>query len=157
MNRIEFAVSLGAAGYYNGDWTLDDANYDALSDAFIAQAFADWAASLPVTLRDRFDIGGGKSIDVPKWIEDVFDCDSHVRSFGAFLDEALANDAVIRKTGRGAPAFAKFNFTLASGEGHARGVYVNHDGAVRSFDLGMGRIVTETEDELASIMGGESL
>lgn len=159
MNRVEVITALAAGGYFRGQWDMDDLSYDAFSERFVDQAFEDWVHSLPECLRTTRDIGGGKTRIVPKWIAEVFDCDNHARSFGNFLNEAMAVDAVTRGVARGNAASGKFNFLVAADatKGHARTWYINHDGRALSFDAGMGEHVNETPAEQATIMGGETI
>ncbi len=157
MDRGAVIAALSAGGYFRGSWTLDDETHDALSVTFVEEAFEDWVHSLPNILRTVRDIGGGKTRLVPRWIAEVYDCDNLARSFANFLDEALAVDAASGGRTRGNPAAGKFNFTLDSGGGHARVWFVDMFGNVRSFDPGIGELVTESATEKASIFAGETI
>lgn len=157
MTRNEAIVSLINAGYFHGHWNLDDDRYDGISTAFVRQAFDDWVHSLPMVLRTLRDLGGGKTRVTPAFLPEVFDCDNHTRSFANFIDEASAVDAATRKIARGNPAFGKFNFVLDGGTPHARNWMIDHGGFVLTFDPGAGDFTTQSESEVASIMGGESV
>lgn len=159
MTRYEVITSLLAGGYYHGSWPLDDMAYDAMSKFFVEQAFSDWVASLPPELRAKRTLTNGHEIDIPLWVEEVFDCDNQVRSFGSFVADAFALDAVKKKLKRGNAASGKFNFLL-KGEpdgGHARFWFVDYAGTAHSFDPGIGEFTVESPIEKESIMGGETI
>jgi hypothetical protein len=159
MFKGEVIQILIEAGYMRAgaEWTLDDNAYDPLPVAFVEQAFEDWVHSLPAILCTVRDLGGGKTRIVPKWIPEVYDCDNHARSFANFLDEALAVDAAVKGITRGNPSAGKFNFTRDDKENHARTWFIDTNRRARSFDPGMGELVTESIAELGSIFGGESI
>lgn len=111
MTRAEVLQSLARAGLLNGNATLNDDVYDGTSTAFVRSAWGAWVESLPIALRQSRDIGGGKTEMGPRWVPEVFDCDSHVQSFGAFLGLCFAADAVSTGRPRGNPAGGFLAFT----------------------------------------------
>lgn len=150
-------MALATAKLYRGMWSLDDEVYDPLSRAFVQLAHADWVASLPPVLRTMRDVGGGKTIAVPRYIPEVFDCDNIARSFANYIDEACAVDAATRRVVRGNPAFGKFNFTADVLGRHARNWHLDYDGVAHVFDAGLGDYTPPSEPELATVDQGESI
>lgn len=160
MNRVDLINALARGGFFRGDWsTLDDVLYDAVSPAFVLQAWEVWVQSLPNELVTRVPIGGDKTGPVPKWLPEVFDCDNIAVDFAVFLGRCLAVDAVNTGRARGNLGGGRFNFLLggAVDKGHCRTWFIDHDGVAHAFDAGNGQMDGMTAPELESIFSGESV
>tara|TARA_R110000868_G_scaffold187831_2_gene430552 strand:- start:1268 stop:1750 length:483 start_codon:yes stop_codon:yes gene_type:complete len=160
MTRAEVYQSLASAGLLNGFApTLNDNLYDGTSGSFVRSAWSAWVQSLPIALQVSRDIGGGKTEMWPRWVPEVFDCDSHVQSFGAFLGLCFAADAIATGKPRGNPAcgFLSFSPDDKNNERHAISWFVDYEGKVQLFDPGSGkeRVLSDKEkvsaNEITSI------
>lgn len=158
MTRADLMVSLDRAGLGGGHWRLPDAAYDGFSPAFVAQAWGDWVRSLPPALRISRDVGGGKIVDFPRWLAEVFDCDDIAAQFGSFLVLCAANDAATRNVARGAAAAGTFDFWREADPklGHCRNWFIDHGGAAHTFDAGDATFDRETAAERSTISEGEA-
>ena len=157
MNRAEIVTSLISAGFYRGQWDLDDDEYGPISADFVFEAWDAWIESLPGQLRETREIGGGKSIIVPRWLPEVWDCDNHCWSFGEYLSRCMAVDYVNTGTPRGNVAAGKLNYAPTPDTGHAVCWFIDHSGAARIFDPGIGEFTVLTDAQLQTISAGESV
>lgn len=159
MNRFDLITALAGSGMYRGAFELDDEVYDPLSIAFVTQAWGAWVESLPPELQIQTDVGGGKTVVVPKWLPEVFDCDNLARDFGAFINRCAAVDAVKLQKPRGNVAAGKYNFWRNGdpAQAHARVWFVDYDNNAHSFDPGDGLLDGLSLAEKLTIFGGESV
>lgn len=158
MTRADLTLALIKAGYYRGQWELDDIAFDAFSRDFVERAWAAWVESLPPELKEQRHIGGGKTIAVPKHIPEVWDCDNQVRDFAVFVTRCLAVDAIASGRARGNAAGGIFKFLRATDplQAHARFWFVDYEMTVNPFDVGVGQFgLTSAENE--TIFGGGSV
>lgn len=160
MKREELIVQLIAQGYfYAATPKFDDDSYDPTSYAFIRLAWEKWVESLPSELQEPRDIGGGKTEVFPRWIEQVFDCDSHVHCFAAYIDTAFALDSARSGQPRGNPAigFLAFSPDDQPGKRHAVLWFADYKWDIHVFDPGIGALRIMSDAEKKSIDELESL
>lgn len=157
MTRNDITLSLMRAGLYSGQWTLDDVAYDTVSADFVAEAAAEFPSFLPPELRTMRDIGGGKMVVAPRWLEESFDCDNIARAFGVYLDICMARDAVLTKRTRGNIAAGKLNFAPTPTTGHAVNWFIDHEGNAQLIDAANPMPLVLTEAQRQSISAGETI
>lgn len=158
MTRNDVTLALMRTNLYRGSWVLDDLSFDGMSQAFVEEAWREWVQTLPDELAEMAEVGGGKSIRCPRWLPEVFDCDSIARSFAEFVSRCMAVDAVRTNRKRGNAAFGKLNFSLDGNPAmnHAVNWFIDHDLVARVFDAA--RCVTRnlTAVEIPTVVCGES-
>lgn len=154
MKREELIIELINQGYFYGSTPkFDDDLYDPTSYAFVRIAWEKWVETLPDELKEAIDIGGGKTEMRPRWIAEVFDCDSHVHCFAAYIDTSFALDSARSGQPRGNPAigFLAFSPDAQKGTRHAVLWYVDYQWKVQAFDPGLGAILLMSDAERQSI------
>ena len=157
MNRNAVVLALMRAGLYSGAWVLDDDDYDPVSSGFVAQAWEAWVESLPPELRTQADAGGSKTITVPKWSAEVWDCDNLAADFAVFLSRCMAVDAVKTGKPRGNFAGGRLNFSPTPTTGHCVNWFCDYDGNAHVFDAGNCTLDGLTPTQRLSISAGETI
>jgi hypothetical protein len=159
LQQSEVVFALLGGGFFRGKWELDDNRYETISPEFVAEAWGVWVESLPPELKQQIDVGGGKTMTAPKWVEEVYDCDDIALDFGVFLDRCMAVTAVKTGTARGNSASGRFNFFLGgdASKSHCRNWFIDHAGAVHQFDAGNCSMPVLQDAEKPTIFFGEAI
>jgi hypothetical protein len=77
MTRAELILTLNRNGINVGSgWLLLDNNYEPITKQKIEAIANACLDSLPPELVTYYDVGGGKTVRIPKWVPEAGDCDN---------------------------------------------------------------------------------
>ena len=143
-------------------WDVLDGASETLNAAWVAQsAWSAWVKSLPAELTTHRDIGGGKTITVPLWVAEVWDCDNHAWSFWEFVMRCQARWAVTQGKAAAGTAAGTLGYVAEPKAGNVRQGghdvfwFVDDAGTFRVFEPADGQMVTLTPTETLSVFTGE--
>lgn len=130
-----------------------------MSADFVVEAWGAWMDALPRELKQASGVGGGKSVLVPRWRAEVFDCDNIAVDFAVFLSRCMAVDSVVTGKARGNAAAGRFDFMLNAdpAQGHCRNWFIDHDNKAHVFDAGNCQMDGQSTAENATVFSGESV
>lgn len=159
MNIVELITALHSGGYLKGTWSsAKDETYQSFSVEFIQEAMGSWLSWLPPELVTVRDVGGGKTVQVPRWETESGDCDNIAYTFCAYLTVCAWLDAVKTSRPRGNAAAGSFFFYQIPGDlssGHAIVWWVDHSGRAHHCDPATRAIDHLSQAQLATIFGGD--
>lgn len=161
MTQYELRLFLLTSGLPASQWQLPDDTYETMSAVRLAEIWAAWVDARPVQLNTTRDIGGGKTVRIPRWFAEAGDCDNLALGLMAWAD--IGNALAVAKGASSAglacgvlfytagPARSE-NFNVAGG--HAINWFLDHEKNVRFFEPGVGELVDLNTAERSSAWFG---
>lgn len=153
--------ALVAAGVYRPSWRILDDTYTTLDRAQVANEYWPcWVQSLPQRLVEHRDVGG-KSVALPMWIENVFDCDDHAADFATYVRRCCAVYAVANLIPRGGTPLGTMAYIAVEKAGNRRvgghdtTVFIDHELRVNWFEPADGNFIDPLPIEVASVWEGD--
>lgn len=162
MTTADLRSILAAAGLPAMTWQLPDAIYEHVSADFVQANWQAWLDARPPELIAVRQLGGGKSVRVPRWEAQSGDCDNLALGTMSWADVGNELAAVRRGKPRGGLAYGALfyqagparaeNFDIAGG--HAINWFVAPDQSVHFFEPGAGEEVDLNPRERSSAWFG---
>lgn len=163
LTRSSLIAILNDAGIYRPSWRLLDESYETFDPDWVAaEAWPAWVGSLPAHLTEFIPVGGSKTLQRPKWIAEVFDCDDHSLDFWVFVIRCCAAEAARTNLPRPAAAFGTMSYRAVPKPGNRRdgphdiNWFIGHDQVCYWFEPSDCAIVRPTAEEIISVWEGEA-